>query len=772
MVYYKEGEEGVLEEPIWFVPGRPAPPEGPLARYRPPERSGAAAEYVAQLSRPGDLVLDLFCHGPAFLREIVESGRRALGVSVNPISLLVARLGLEPPPEPAALNGAFTRLADSLKGEVPLRRHLTTLYQTRCPACRAEGVAQWFAWDREARYPYAKAVRCPRCRGTQEGPTDEADIEAARRLASRGLAYHYALNRVAPVGHPARERAAELVELYTSRNLSALMDVTLRLEGMDLTREVRATLQGVLLSAFDRGSSLDPHGEARPRPRVLRLPARFLERNVWMLLEEGLAQAVARLEGARGLRLPAAALSSLLSDRAPAYTLLPSAAREVGRFLPPESVSLILADPPRPDGVFWALSALWSGWLWNSPLAHAMRPFLRRRRFDWEWHQRALQMALTATAPLLAPDGHLVILFSEPDEGLMESACLAARGAGYELLGWGATPGEGVRLVWCHPKRPPKVSVREEQPPKVHLDGIAADLARACLRKRGEPTPWTVLHAAIYAGLSASEHLLEIVHHPSATSAPLVAPVADAVREELEGLELQEVDAAADLFWLSSLDAESALDPLADQVEESVRRLLSSAPAWEADRLILAIYATLNGPLTPDPSLVLLCLDSYGVVEQGRWRLREEDHPQRRAEEIALLRQDLKMLGKRLGFRVTGGEGWDVRWQEKERDIYLFAISATATLGRYLLHGPPVPEGSSPCLVFPGGRAELLIHKLRRDPRLERAGREKGWQFIKFRHLRRLIGEGLDRRLFEAVLGLDPIVEREGVQIPLILGET
>jgi len=42
------------------------------------------------------------------------------------------------------------------------------------------------------------------------------------------------------------------------------------------------------------------------------------------------------------------------------------------------------------------------------------------------------------------------------------------------------------------------------------------------------------------------------------------------------------------------------------------------------------------------------------------------------------------------------------------------------------------------------------------------------WQFIKFRHLRRLLQEeDLDRHALKTVLGLDPIVEREAAQIPL-----
>ncbi len=739
---------------VWFAPARPSQPEGPLARYRPPELAGAAQEFVARLTAPGDLVLDFFCQGPAFVREAVRAGRRVVGTSVNPLNLLVARLNLEPPPDPSALNAAFTRLADSPKGDFPLRRHLAGLYRTHCPECAAEATAVWFAWDREAYYPYAKAVRCLRCGEVKEGPTDEADIAAARRLEPKGLVYHYALNRVAPMGHPARERAAELVGLYTSRNLSALMDVAMRLEGMDLERRVRLALQGVLLDAFDRGCSLDPHGEARARPRTLRLPARFLERNVWLFLEEEVTRLAERPPVEKPLLQRAPGLSALLSDRSPGYVLTPSAAREVGRLLPPRATSLILVDPPRPDGVFWALCALWAGWLWDLPAAHALRPFLRRRRFDWEWHQAVLEVALAAVAPLLEPGGHLVTLFDEPDVGLLESVCLAASGAGYDLLGWGCDPEVGCHLVWQRAGRRPEPAAEEEQPRELSL--LAADLALRCLEQRGEPTPRAILHAAVCAGLARRGDCGGESYGP-------------AIRQGLGRLAVEKVAEGPELLWLPNLEGRG-VEPLADRVEEKVWEAFQARSVWTEEEFLRHVYDHFDGPLTPDLSLVLACLDSYGRWREGEWWLREEDAPGRRAKEVQVLRKDLVALGKRLGFRVRRGRGWDVRWQEGGQDIYLFALSPTAALGRYLLADPSVPEGAIPCLVFPGGRAELLAHKLQRDPRLARVAGEKRWQFIKFRHLRRLIAEGLDRRSFETVLGLDPVTGREGVQIPLVLG--
>ena len=102
-----------MEKLAWFAPASPTPPAGPLARYRPPELRGVARELVTQLTGPGDLILDLFCQGPVFLREAVGAGRRAVGLSINPLNLLIAWLDLERPPDPDALTAAFTRLADT-----------------------------------------------------------------------------------------------------------------------------------------------------------------------------------------------------------------------------------------------------------------------------------------------------------------------------------------------------------------------------------------------------------------------------------------------------------------------------------------------------------------------------------------------------------------------------------------------------------------------------------------------------------------------------------
>ena len=74
-------------------------------------------------------------------------------------------------------------------------------------------------------------------------------------------------------------------------------------------------------------------------------------------------------------------------------------------------------------------------------------------------------------------------------------------------------------------------------------------------------------------------------------------------------------------------------------------------------------------------------------------------------------------------------------------------------------------------IIIPGGRANLVAYKLRRDPRLKRLcqveafpqpigneNRLTGWRFLKARHLRWLVDNaGQIQQPFDELLRLDPL---------------
>jgi len=362
----------------------------------------------------------------------------------------------------------------------------------------------------------------------------------------------------------------------------------------------------------------------------------------------------------------------------------------------------------------------------------------------------------------------LLALFSDSDGTLLESVCLAASGAGYTLEGWGYSPEVGYRLVWrwehVEPAAPPDEAALAHS-----LESAAKDAMMSTIRQRAEPTAWPLLHASACASLAAPGPLARAAAIPKDGS-PALTFAGEAVSRASTAIPVVQLagreEAEGTLRWLA--DPSRVGDALADQVEAQVWKMFHSRRTWEMEELVNAVYARFPGPLTPELALVLVCVDSYSVQDGRRQHLRPEDDPPQRAAELKTLRDDLTELGRRLGFRVKRRGGWDVRWLEEGEEAYVFDVSSTANLAHHLLVERKVGEGAQRCLVLPGGRAHLVTFKLQRDPRLDRAVKDDGWQFIKFRHLRRLVAkEELDRHALKTVLGLDPIAEQEAAQIPL-----
>jgi hypothetical protein len=278
-----------------------------------------------------------------------------------------------------------------------------------------------------------------------------------------------------------------------------------------------------------------------------------------------------------------------------------------------------------------------------------------------------------------------------------------------------------------------------------------------------------MLQTGAYASLAQQETLARAAALPKSDT-PALTFTTNAIRQALEAAPLIQLEHKEETkeapWWL--VDAPPAAGTLADRVDARVWELLIQQTTWQREQLVNAIYAHFSGSLTPDLRLVQICIDSYSVQEGETLRLRPEDDPVRRATELKTLRDDLVSLGQRLGFEVEQQDGWDVRWLEEGKDSYVFSISTLAALGQYLLTKRAADEGAQRCLVLPGGRAQLVDLKLQRNPHLTHAVEKDGWQFIKFRHLRRLVAtEELDRHALKTVLGLDPIAEQEAAQIPL-----
>jgi hypothetical protein len=234
---------------------------------------------------------------------------------------------------------------------------------------------------------------------------------------------------------------------------------------------------------------------------------------------------------------------------------------------------------------------------------------------------------------------------------------------------------------------------------------------------------------------------------------------------------------------------------LADQVEQLMLAELRLGRTGDA-QLRAAAFAAFPGWQTPDEELLTACLTSYAELQGERWNLRREDHAGQRSRDMGEIALRLAGMGRALGYDVwvspllaesiqglapvgRGGPSdpdlWTpagIVWHEQDDPVYAFAVTDQALVHPWLMEASETFESKPRFVVLPGGRAGLLDFKLERCP----AWRERlawiGWDFVKYRHIRRLAAmPDLTLASFRARIGLDPVVTLPGQQLALFDGD-
>ncbi|KPL21451.1 MAG: hypothetical protein AMJ93_09590, partial [Anaerolineae bacterium SM23_84] len=215
------------------------------------------AAYIEAYTDVNDLIVDPFCRSPICVTTAVAAGRRAVAVNFSPLDALRTRLALVPVPT-RDLDAAATRISDSPKFDMPLRRHLLRLYRTACRSCGNEVIADYFVWERGRDVPSQVSYRCAACGDAGLRDCVEADVQVLKDIDPRGLHYWYVLDRAARQDDEPRRFAAELLELYTPRSLYVLYNLVLKAEDLFAGSTIHDFLRLALLRCLELGSVLNP----------------------------------------------------------------------------------------------------------------------------------------------------------------------------------------------------------------------------------------------------------------------------------------------------------------------------------------------------------------------------------------------------------------------------------------------------------------------------------------------------------------------------------
>ena len=733
-----------------FIRGNP-PPVQPLARFLPPLSDGVVTSWLRDHVNPGSWVLDPFTASPRQTIEAARAGYRVIAAANNPIARFLLEMQAAPPGE-SEMKSVLAQLAGTRVGEQRIELYIQSLYETECDACDSLVNVTAFIWNQGESGPAARIYECPICGHAGEFPANRADAERAHSVAATiGLHQARALERVAAMNDPDRQHAEEALEMYLPRAVLALFTLINKADGLQLPQPQKNYLDALLLTACDQANSLWSAGSSRPRPKQLTLPTRFYEYNVWKSLENAI-----------GIwSQPSPPIRLLPWDGIPpdleagTLVLFDGPLRELSVHLKDLDIQGVIAPLPRPNQAFWTLSALWSGWLWGREAVGPFKSVLRRRRYDWGWHTTALFAAFANLYPGLQLGTPCLGLIGESEPGFLTAALFSARAAQLRLEGISLRSQiNACQITW-----------KLVEADRDHAEISPADAqnhvsrsGREYLNEHGEPSAYEPLHAAaictlVQAGLPAAPDTISQGY----TTAGLNNVFQEGLSFRVGFLRFGGTPNALDtgLWWLK--DPKPTKLPLADRCEvEIVNYLARNHPISEADMDEAACRA-LPGLHTPDPTLIAAIIESYARSHEsdpGLLELRPEDEPNVRRQGLNDMRRRLFEIAHHIGYAVEGEQ--PVLWKRATGEIeYAFYLQASANISKYVSTSN---FPASQCIILlPGGRANLVMYKLRHDPSLAKVV-QTGWRFLKFRHVIRIAENPLVTEMnFAEQLDLDPL---------------
>ena len=731
-----------------FIRGEPQRVKSPLNDCLPAYRSGIVQRWLNEnYPNPGVILLP-FGNSPQVALEAARAGYRVILPAHNPILRFMVEALADPPAE-EELRSVLAKLGSSYKGKERLKPFIQSLYETECPGCGSRISANSYIWSRLAKEPVEKVCQCTNCGETNRSPVTANDVQAALQYQENSPVHARALTRVASPSDPIRSQVESALISYPPRTVYALFSVLNRLTGLNLPPRENRLVEMLLLQTFHSTSPIRSTQEGDQEPGD-----EFIEENVWLKLEESVEVWTADDGPTEVTTWPDLPSSG-------GVAIYPGRIRELITQIGDLDLQSLVLVFPKPTPSFWALSALWTGWLWGQDAAAPLRGILTIKNFDWVWMTRAVDLTLSDLYQILPSGTGCFGLLPDLTRDYLISGISAARSAGFDLVGIALESDQSLaETSWVSRKG---IFSKQALP---DIRALIRQAGYELLKVSGEPRD---THSLISAGLY---RIVEEGYPPVELSAEDYYPTL--IKDFEDNLAYRQgflgfMDGQK--WWHQ--DFETSLSPKADQLEREIVQLLVGAqePIGEAE-IFSQVFDIFPGLLTPDESLILTCLKSYASPLPGtptQWVLNAGEKPERRHQDLSEIDRSLSEIGGNLGYEISREESSSAiihqRWMRNGNPEYSFLISASGLLGKIIQEANTATQRR--WMILPGSRAGLVHYKLEQNPPLSEIVRSS-WGLVKFRQIRRLAETGgLNEANFIEHLKLDPF-ESDSPQLTLI----
>ncbi len=540
-----------------------------------------------------NLILDPLGANPMAALEIAGLSRRVLFARNNPMIWLILEV-LASAPSETQLRSLVNKLLLSRQMGESLDSFLQSVYATTCTECGNLIQPQGFIWEQNSKVPITKIYTCPHCGDAGEKPVSDYDIRNLERLGKISLHRTRAFQRVMQGGEYEKESIESALNCYLPRAIYVTMLLTNRLDNLVLNLTERKLLQAILVSVFDDATSLWHWPSKDHRHLQLTLPARFIEKNLWLCLENA-----PKTWNSEAVQIPISYWPKL-PPREGGICLYQRRLADQKILFQDEKPAAIISVFPRPNQAFWTLSALWSGWLWGQKGVTPMRSALSRRRYDWYWFAQAISSSCRAPSISLNPTTPVFGLFPQVTSnfylGLQTGLCTAG------FVAVGAAFRASDDLIQCQWEFNPNKSISQDLNLKISIFDF--------LSIRGEPANFQEIIQHCLTEIAMSGNLpRQFGAINDSYFSQIHEEITTILRDKQFVQSFKSSLPGGSQWWLCN--AESVQSPLSERVERFIREELLKVVEIDNRSLENQVCHQFSGSNTQPAELIRLCLESY-----------------------------------------------------------------------------------------------------------------------------------------------------------------
>ena len=327
-------------------------------------------DFILRYTKKGDIVIDPFCGSGISITESIFTGRKAIGIDINPSAIFIAKQMLSKIPV-KLIQDEFTTLESEIKDEI------NSFYDVRRGDARFIGTH--FIWENDNLTEVWYKNNTKSRRKVIEKPTED-DLELASSFSYEKIPYFYPKDNFFHNSRINTNRESHIYDLFTPRNLMALsllMDRIEKIENADIREFFRFCFTASVGQASKMVFVVKRRGKFNGKLRETEkkevgswvigywVPKENFEINAWNCFENRYKKILKAKKGLEYKKYPineASEFEELLDSKN--VLLLNAPSQNALKKIPDNSVDYVITDPPHGNRQpYLELSMMWNSWL-------------------------------------------------------------------------------------------------------------------------------------------------------------------------------------------------------------------------------------------------------------------------------------------------------------------------------------------------------------------------------------------------------------------------